>query len=142
MSDVRVFARQPDGTETDITEGVQALYDLVLNSMDWGSGFLTAEDARPVALLARTCGFEKADEAERYLRDQEHSAQQVEFISRRKAEIDTAGPGWVRTVQWHHPGTGQPLPHDHVFSTAGRCMWPGCRELGEMDPIEGEHDGT
>jgi hypothetical protein len=120
MSDVRAFVRQPDGTETDITEGVQALYDLVLNSMDWGSGFLTAEDARPVALLARTLGFEQAEEAERYLRDQEHSEQQQEFLRVR------------RETRQHINGR---VPHDHVFSTAGRCMWSGCAELGEMDPL-------
>lgn len=134
MSGVRVFARTEDGTETDITEGVQALYDLVLNSMDWGSGFLTAEDARPVALLARACGFGKAAEAERYLRDREHSEQQQEFMRRRTAEIETPGPGWVRTAQWLKTGTSEPIEHEHVFSTAGRCMWPQCRELGEMDP--------
>jgi hypothetical protein len=119
---VRAFARQPDGTETDITEGVQALYDLVLGSMDWGSGFLTAEDARPVALLARMMGFEKAEEAERYLRDQEHSQQQREFMLNHGSDWFTGAPG-------------MPLPHDHVFSTAGRCMWPYCLELGEMDPL-------
>jgi hypothetical protein len=130
---VRIFVRQPNGTETDITEGVQALYDLVIGSMDWGSGFLTAEDARPVALLARACGFENAEAAERYLREQEHSDQQQQFIRNHQAAIKSAGPG--RTVLWHGPG-GRPLPHGHVFSTAGRCMWPGCGELGEMDPME------
>jgi hypothetical protein len=123
VSDVRAFARNPDGSETDITEGVQALYDLVINSMDWGSGFLTAEDARPVALLARTMGFEQAEEAERYLRDQEHSEQQSKFLRERG--------GYAAMVT----RVGAPLPHDHVFSTAGRCMWPQCRELGEMDPL-------
>jgi hypothetical protein len=141
MSGIRAFVRNADGTETDITEGVQALYDLVIDSMDWGSGRLTAEDARPVALLARTLGFERVAEAERYLRDQEHSDQQQQFIRDRKAAIETTGTGWVRTVQWHQPGTAQPLPHDHVFSTAGRCMWPGCRELGELDPPEGAPAG-
>jgi hypothetical protein len=100
---------------------VQALYDLVLSSMDWGSGFLTAEDARPVALLARTCGFEKAEEAERYLREQEHSDQQQEF-SRVRRET--------------RQGINGRVPHDHLFSTAGRCMWSGCKELGEMDAPE------
>lgn len=67
----RAYARDADGTETDITEGVQALYDLVISSMDWGSGFWTAEDARPVAILARRMRFERAEEAERYLRERE-----------------------------------------------------------------------
>lgn len=124
LAGTRVFARAADGSETDITEGVQALYDLVIGSMDWGSGFLTAEDARPVALLARALGFERAEEAERYLRDQEHSEQQMEFLRKRKA----TGQVYV------NDDYGRALPHDHVFSTAGRCMWPSCPELGEMDP--------
>lgn len=121
---VRMFARDGDGGETDITEGVRALYDLVISSMNWGSGFLTAEDARPVALLARTCQFEQAAEAERYLRDQEHSEQQQQFLRER-------GGNYFAMVT----NGGFPLPHEHVFSTAGRCMWPLCRELGEMDPL-------
>ena len=49
----RAIHRADDGTETDITEGVQALYDLVISSMDWGSGFWTYEDALPVAQVGR-----------------------------------------------------------------------------------------
>lgn len=62
-----VVARQPDGTEVDITEGVQALYDLVTSSMDWGSGFWTVEDALPVEHIARTCGFPGISEVEAYI---------------------------------------------------------------------------
>jgi hypothetical protein len=114
MNDVHMFARAADGTETDITEGVQALYDLVISSTNWGSGFLSAEDARPVALLARVCGFEQAEEAERYLREQEHSEQQAEFL-RKHADAERAG--LMSSV----------VPdHDHVFSSAGRCMWRFC----------------
>lgn len=133
MSDVRAFARKPDGTETDITEGVQALYDLVIGSMDFRSGFWSAEDARPVALLACACGFEKAEEIERYLRDREHDDQRHQFkIERQRAEGAHVILRWIER-------DGTPLPHDHVFSVAGRCMWPACRELGEMDPpAEGE----
>lgn len=134
MSGVRAFARHPDGTETDITEGVQALYDLVIASMDFRSGFWTAEDARPVALLARACGFGNRDEIERYLRDREHEAHRQRFISER----DRAGEGRV-ILRWTGRD-GTPLPHDHVFSVAGRCVWPGCRELGETDPPEDEAD--
>lgn len=127
MSGVRAFARQPDGTETDITEGVQALYDLVVSSMDFRSGFWTAEDARPVALLARVLGFGNRDEIGRYLRKQEHGEQRNRFVNEHR------GPAAMTTR------TGEPLPHDHVFSTAGRCMWPRCEALGEMDPPgEGE----
>ena len=45
----RAFHRAEDGTDTDITQGVQALYDLVISSMNWGSGFWSWEDALPVA---------------------------------------------------------------------------------------------
>lgn len=65
---MNIFVRLPDGTEHDITEGVQALYDLLLHSMDWGSGFLTADDAVPVYRLAKLCGFQGLDEAEKYIR--------------------------------------------------------------------------
>lgn len=56
-----------EGGRTDITEGVKALYDLAVSSMDFGSGFWTVEDALPVAELARTCGFDKVEELERYV---------------------------------------------------------------------------
>jgi len=68
MSVARAFARAEDGTETDITEGVQALYDLVISSMDFRSGFWTVEDAVPVAVIARLLKFKQAEEIERYLR--------------------------------------------------------------------------
>ena len=51
----------------NVTESVAAMYDLVLQGMDWGSGFFSAEEATPVAKIARLCGFETCDEAERYL---------------------------------------------------------------------------
>lgn len=100
-----------DGTQTDITEGVQALYDLVLASMDWGSGFLSYEDALPVAKVGRLFGFEQSEEAERYLRQQQHSMEQAKFLADR-SDADA----WAI-----------PVPdHDHVFSSAGKCMWRWC----------------
>lgn len=60
---IRVFARQEDGTEVDVTEGVQALYDHCVCSMDWGSGFLTIEDAEGIIRIAQTCGYEMPDAA-------------------------------------------------------------------------------
>lgn len=132
---MNIVARDDEGREQDVTQGVQALYDLLIHSMDWGSGMLSAEDARPIALLARACGFKHSPEAERYLREREHNEQQTEFIRKRQHEAtQRSGDGWVVNVQWY--GTaGVPLEHEHVFSTAGRCMWLGCQELGEMDPL-------
>jgi hypothetical protein len=118
MGDVRAFSRAPDGTETDITEGVQALYDLVISSMDFRSGFWTAEDAVPVAQLARLLGFEQREQIERYLAEQLHSEEQAAF--------------WQA-----HPGTRamQTPPHDHVFSSAGRCMWGSCKAREGEDAV-------
>lgn len=116
MSDVRVFARDGD-TETDVTEGVQALYDLAISSMDFGSGFWTAEDAAPVARLARICRFEEAEEIERYLREQIHSEEQQQFIREHREAVEK-----YRAMS----GYEYPVPHDHVFSSAGKCMWPYC----------------
>ena len=53
-----IIARSPDGTETNVTEAVSSAYDLVANSLDWGSGFLCLEEVGPLAELATICGFE------------------------------------------------------------------------------------
>ena len=67
MNPKRVYVKNDDGTETDITEGVQAMYDRLVGSLDWGSGFITLEDALPLADLAKACGFEQWEEAEKYV---------------------------------------------------------------------------
>jgi hypothetical protein len=67
---VTITATKPDGTTQDITEGVQVLYDLVIQSMDFGSGFLTIEDVEPMAVVADFCGFEGFEEAQRYLENE------------------------------------------------------------------------
>lgn len=48
--------RANDGT--DITEAVQILYDIVHQSMDWGSGMLDNEEMEKVIDLAVLLGFE------------------------------------------------------------------------------------
>lgn len=48
----RVYARQDDGTEVEVTDGVQALYDHLAASMDWGSGFLSLEDVTGIIVVA------------------------------------------------------------------------------------------
>lgn len=77
-----VYAQLPSGERVDITVGVQALYDLVLSSMDWGSGFLSLEDAIPVADIARICGFEGSDEAERYVEEERRKDEKRESLRR------------------------------------------------------------
>jgi hypothetical protein len=51
--------------DVDVTEGVRTLYDLVISSMDWGSGFLSVEDVAGVIRVAQACGFIVPDEAAR-----------------------------------------------------------------------------
>lgn len=76
----RIYVRNEDGMEVEITEGVQAMYDIVIGSMDWGSKFLTVEDALPIAALAKACDFKEWEEAERYV------ATMREYEERKKNE--------------------------------------------------------
>ena len=103
-----------DGKMTNVTEGVQALYDLVISSMNWGSGFWSYEDALPVAEIAQLAGFERCDEAERYVREALHRKDSGEW-QRLQACLTQA---YVN---------GKDVPHDHVYSSAGRCMCTYCR---------------
>jgi hypothetical protein len=95
---------------------VQALYDLVIGSMDWGSGFWTVDDAMPVLHIAETCGFAGFEEARQYVESQADSPEQREFLKTHLTQRDL----WP------------PRPHDHVFSKKhGKCMWPGCSVVGK-----------
>jgi hypothetical protein len=109
----RIIAHKADGAEVNITEGVQALYDLVIQSMDWGSGFFTVEDALPVVAIAKTCGFASAEEAERYVDDQRFSTEQRAFIDARQIS--------------YSPSSEEPPAHDHIFGSSMRCLWPWCK---------------
>jgi hypothetical protein len=91
-----IIAREPDGTEVDVTTGVQALYDLALGSMDYGSGFWTSEDAAPVAEIARVCGFEGLADLECYVGEQRglEQAQHQRYLAlqdHREPRIDSRG---------------------------------------------------
>jgi len=110
---VIVTATRPDGTTQDVTAGVQTLYDLVIQSMDWGSGFLTVEDTEPVVAIAEFCGFKDFEEAQRYIeaertaqrqRDCEHSALEAAPADERGAVYDVcADCGWSRFVRYERP---------------------------------------
>lgn len=78
-----------EAVQHDITEGVKALYDLAVESMDYGSGFWTVEDAVPVAELARTCGFNKVEELERYVegKRREENAEAARRAERVRARL-------------------------------------------------------
>ena len=115
--------RAADGTETDVTEGVQALYDLVICSMDWGSGFLTYEDALPVVTIAELAAFPDAGRARKYVDDKKHSDEMTVFFSEHPELLDSFG-------RYPYGGGDWPqFPHDHVWSSVGRCMWRGCEVI-------------
>jgi hypothetical protein len=122
-----VTLTEPDlsgGVIRDVTEAVKALYDLAIGSMDFGSGFWSAEDARPVAELARICGFEQAEEVQKYLDDRLFHEEQSAWM------MENPIPG----VNNYYSYRG--VPHDHVYSRINNtCLWPRCKHV-EGEPEE------
>ena len=55
---MRVLVEHDDGTTVDVTEGVKVCFDVVVGSMDWGSGFLDYEEVHAVKTLAVSIGVE------------------------------------------------------------------------------------
>lgn len=53
---------EPDGSmllgEADITRHLAVMYDAIIGSMDWGSGFLDIEDVEVLMEIAGLCGFQ------------------------------------------------------------------------------------
>jgi hypothetical protein len=43
---------------TDVTEHVAAMFDAIVGSMDWGSGFLDVETIESILIVAELAGFE------------------------------------------------------------------------------------
>ncbi len=110
----------------DITDGVQVLYDLVISSQNFGSGFWTIEDLEPVARVAEMCEFARSGDVRKYIDDQKHYYERQRWQNEhmnepRPADILTG----IGTSMGGLLG-GQPVPHDHVYSSVGRCMWPRC----------------
>lgn len=58
----KIVAIQEDGSQKDITEGVQICYDLLRQSLDWGSGFLDVDEVDAVIRLAHDSGFADFEE--------------------------------------------------------------------------------
>ncbi len=58
----KIVAIQGDGSQKDITEGVQICYDLLRQSLDWGSGFLDVDEVDAVIRLAHDSGFADFEE--------------------------------------------------------------------------------
>lgn len=94
MSGKAIF-RADDGAETDITNAIRILWDGVVDSLDWGSGFWAAEDAGAVAWIGRLFGFEKPREpggTYGYAWDAESFARAIAAYERQRAEIDANLP--------------------------------------------------
>ncbi|WP_159795761.1 hypothetical protein [Puerhibacterium puerhi] len=53
----RIVAIRDDGSQADVTEGVQIAYDLLRQSLDWGSGFLDTQEVDAVIRLSEACDF-------------------------------------------------------------------------------------
>jgi hypothetical protein len=54
---MKVILTADDGTERDITEHFRLLYDTVIASMDWGSGFLDLQEMLQVVQVGAAAGF-------------------------------------------------------------------------------------
>jgi hypothetical protein len=54
---MQVIVLRDDDSKVDITESVEAVYELVVNSMDWGSGFFDKDDVWHIRKVQQACGF-------------------------------------------------------------------------------------
>lgn len=87
----------------DLTEAVLALYDLCLESPYWGSGMVTADEALPVLMLARTLNLPNLPEVEEYVA--EYERKEAAFAERR-ANIR-------KITEWRASHTAdEPLPSE------------------------------
>lgn len=86
---MKIIVQHDDGTEIDVTEGVQVAYDTAYGSMDWGSGFLDLEEMEAVARLAEACRFPSFPDAlesvQRAREDQEKTLAYQEEQRRKQA---------------------------------------------------------
>ena len=98
MPGTRAIIRYPDGTEQDITDLVRILYDGVVGSLDWGSGWWSGEDAAAVAWIGFSFGWVNHQEAAEFA---VHLAQFRQFREQMDADI----PVWL-----YPPATGGPPP--------------------------------
>lgn len=108
---------RPDGTELDITQHLANMYDLILGSMDFGSGFFSSEDIHHIRQIQMACGFERLD----YHSD--------------KCKLCGHDFGFHREL---NPGCMMNWRDSVTFEVTEECDCPGYapieRELGDYDP--------
>jgi hypothetical protein len=85
---MRIIVQHDDGTEIDITEGVQIAYDCTVGSMDWGSGFLAVEEVDAMVRLSQACRFS----------DFEKIAQDVFQERQRELDNHLAAPAYYKSI--------------------------------------------
>jgi len=118
----RITHTGEDGTLTDVTEAVQALYDLAIGSMDFRSGFWSAEDAEPVGKLAVICNFDQSYDILKYIAEEREKAERGAFYRQNFHEIH---PRHDQVDAWDRMYEAL-QGHECVYSSLGKCMWPGC----------------
>lgn len=60
--DFRVFVVRPtNAITTDVTHAVMDVYDIAVNSLDFGSGFLSTEEVGNLRALGKAIGAERFD---------------------------------------------------------------------------------
>jgi hypothetical protein len=57
MSDKYSAILRTANEDIDITENLAQMYDLIVNSMDWGSNFLDESEYRMIVEIGMRCGF-------------------------------------------------------------------------------------
>lgn len=112
----------------DITAAVQVLYDLVIDSQNYGSGFWSIEDLQPVADLAILCDFNRAGEVQKYIDDQRHYDEMRKYQTEHfPVRLDKMFIG----MNMHDLLSNDPVAHEHIYSSVNRCMWPRCTHRKE-----------
>lgn len=58
---MKITLTEDNGTEHDITDSIPFMYDAIIQSMDWGSGFLDLEEQLHIASVGILAGYEVPD---------------------------------------------------------------------------------
>ena len=82
---MKAYIRAEDGTEIEITDVLRVLYDGVVNSLNWGSGWWDGEDAAMVGWIGLTFGWAAGSDAA------EH-AKAIQAFERFRGVLDATVP--------------------------------------------------
>lgn len=55
---MKITLTEDNGVEHDITDSIPFMYDAIIQSLDWGSGFLDLEDQLHIAYVGALAGYE------------------------------------------------------------------------------------